>query len=610
MLSTRQRRSARVSSMLDVREAIEKFLDFERRASAKRTTQIARIKEDRAFLSGDQWDETDASLIPSTRSRRTVNILGNGVNSVVNQYANYPYKWYSGDEQVDGTCDAFLKTGSNQRAALDVLYSVVAFGLGYFALGSEEIIDTDGTPFEIPSLYSLDRVENVYFDPDSVAVDGSDALEAAIIEMRSKNYIRAKYGQEWAPSNGVKALVNISDNLDSDAMPIVTYYRIEDGKCVVYRLLNNDFLDDPVQLDLERVPVFPVYGERTWQDSDIIYQGLVRKGAPVQKLVNYAYTQLSERMAYAPKPLFITTGEAVEGYTEGWKNIGNNLNPLLIYNDTSEDHKIKYPEPKRIDNQVQFGDITGIISSNLELLSTITGVDSKGLLDSAPQLTATEVIYNERNVQNTTRHYYANLRDTYKAVGEAVIKLLGMGNVSLSVIQGPAEYLEKQVARQELVSLASIVPDQDKMKLVDGILMSHNDNAILRNVFGALHSSPAPTPMEQEAFATVEEMKKAIEAKDMQIQEMQDQLKRYQDYVDNNDKSIQADFLKMDLQHQHKMEEMALQSELNGGADAVKAGAEAEKAQLDLQKTAIQLDATKVKAKADIAKTLMGAVKV
>ena len=594
--------------MLDVREAIEKFLDFERRANAKRTTQISRIKEDRAFLSGDQWDTTDNKLIPSSRGRRTVNILSNGVNSVVNQYANYPYKWYSGDERVDGTCDAFLKTGTNQRAALDVLYSVVAFGLGYFALGSEEIIDTDGTPFEIPSLYSIDRVENVYFDPDSVAVDGSDALEAAIVEMRSKTYIRAKYGEEWAPSNGTRSLVNITDNVDSDAMPIVTYFRIEDGKCTVYRLLNNDFLDDPVQLELNRIPVFPVYGERTWDGTDIIYQGLVRKGAPVQKLVNYAYTQLSERMAYAPKPIFMTTGEAVEGFTEGWKNVGNNLNPLLIYNKTSPDHKIEYPEPKRIDNQVQYGDITNIISSNLELLSTITGVNAKGFLDNAPELTATEVIYNERNVQNTTRHYYANLRDTFKAVGESVIKLLGMGDISLSVIQGPAEYLEKQVARQELVSLAGIVPDQDKMKLVDGILLSHNDNAILRNVFGALHSSPAPTPMEQEAMQTVETMKQALEEKTQQIQDLQEQIKRYQDYVDNNDKSIQADFAKMDLQHQHKMEEMALQSELNGGADAVKAQAEAEKAQMDLEKTAIQLDATKVKAQADMTKTLMGAV--
>lgn len=594
--------------MLEAREAIEKFIDFERRANAKRSTQISRIKEDRAFLSGDQWDTTDNKLIPSSRGRRTVNILGNGVNSVVNQYANYPYKWYSGNDEIDGTCEAFLKTGANNRAALDVLYSEVAFGLGYFALGSESVTDVNGEVFEIPSLYSIDRIENVYFDPDSVAMDGSDALEAAIVEMRSKTYIRAKYGDEWAPSNGTRSLVNITDNVDSDAMPIVTYFRIEDGKCTVYRLLNNDFLDDPVQLELNRVPVFPVYGERTWDGTDIIYQGLVRKGAPVQKLVNYAYTQLSERMAYAPKPIFMTTGEAVEGYAEGWKNVGNNLNPLLIYNKTSPDHKIEYPEPKRIDNQVQYGDITNIISSNLELLSTITGVDSKGFLDSAPQLTATEVIYNERNVQNTTRHYYANLRDTFKAVGEAVLKLLGKGDVSLSVIQGPAEYLEKQVARQELVSLAGIVPDQDKMKLVDGILLSHNDNTILRNVFGALHSTPAPSPMEAEAFNTIEQMKQAIEQKDMQLQELQEQLKRFQEFQDNNERSIQADFAKMDLQHQHKMQEMALQAELNGGADAVKAQTEAEKAQMDLEKTAIQLDATKVKAQADMAKTIMGAV--
>lgn len=589
--------------MMNVQEAIEAWKDFEQRATEKRSEQINRIKADRKFLAGDQWESVDDKLISRNRPRRTINIISNSVNSVVNQYANYPFKWYNEDNELNSALEGFLKTRSNNRASYDVLRSDVSFGLGYFALGSESITDSDGTKIEIPSLYSVDRVENVYYDPDSVDIDGADAVEAALIECRSKNWVRAKYGEEWVTGKGVRPVVNVTDNHDADVMVIVTYFRVEDGRCSVYRLLNNDFLEEPVQLNISRVPVFPVYGERSWNDSEPLWQGLVRKGTPIQKLVNYAYTQLAERMAIAPKPIILTTPEAVEGYDDGYRNISNNLNPLALWNPTSPDGKVKYEKPEFIPQQVNFGDITGIIGSNLELLASITGVDSRGIVNGE-QMTATEVIYNEKQVQSTIRHYFANLRDTFKAVGETVAKLLGFGDVTLDVIQGPDEYMEKQVARQELVALAGLVPDDAKMKIVDGILLSHNDNTILRNVFGALHAAPQPTAMEAQAFETIEQMKAAIEQKNGEIEELKMNLRRYEMANENSDKSIRADFAKMDLQHQHKMEEMALQAELDAGGDAVKAGAEAEKARLDLEKTAVQLDATKVKAAADIAKTI------
>lgn len=594
--------------MKSIEEVIELWKDFESRANTKRSTQIARIKEDRSFLSGNQWEKADSRLIAKSRPRRVINVLANSVNSTANGYANYPYKWYSDNQEIDMAADAFIKNGSNNRAAYDVLYSEVAFGLGYFAIGSESVYDENGTQVEVPALYSIDKIENVYFDPDSIERDGHDAVEAAIVEFKSKNYVEAKFGERWVTAKGVRPLINVTDNTNPDTMCIVTYFRVEDGRCSVYRMLNNDFLEEPTQLDIERVPIFPVYGEKTWDGDDELWQGLVRKGAPIQKIINYAFTQLGERMAIAPKPVFMTTPQAVEGYDDGYRNFFNNLNPLLLWNAKSQDGKETYEEPKIINNQVQYGDITAIISANLELLSTITGVDAKGLIDGQPQVTATEVIYNERQTQSTVRHFFASLRDTFKAVGETVLKLMGYGNVTLDVIQGPSEYCEKQVARQELIQLAALVPDTEKMKLVDGILLSHNDNPILRNVFGAIHSAPQPSPMEQQAFDTIEQMKQAIEQKNVQIEDMKKQLEQWEQYDKNKDKDIQAKFAEMGLQHQQKMEEMAFQKQLEGGADAEQAQLETAAKQLELEKQAVELDATKVKANAEIAKAVMGGV--
>lgn len=594
--------------MKSIEEVIELWKDFESRANSKRSTQISRIKEDRSFLSGNQWEKADSRLIAKSRPRRVINVLANSVNSTANGYANYPYKWYSDNQEIDMAADAFIKNGSNNRAAYDVLYSEVAFGLGYFAIGSESVSDENGNQVEVPALYSIDKIENVYFDPDSIERDGHDAVEAAIVEFKSKNYVEAKFGERWVTAKGVRPLINVTDNTNPDTMCIVTYFRVEDGKCSVYRMLNNDFLEEPTQLDIERVPIFPVYGEKTWDGDDELWQGLVRKGAPIQKIINYAFTQLGERMAIAPKPVFMTTPQAVEGYDDGYRNFFNNLNPLLLWNAKSQDGKETYEEPKIINNQVQYGDITAIISANLELLSTITGVDAKGLIDGQPQVTATEVIYNERQTQSTIRHFFASLRDTFKAVGETVLKLMGYGNVTLDVIQGPSEYCEKQVARQELIQLAALVPDTEKMKLVDGILLSHNDNPILRNVFGAIHSAPQPSPIEQQAFDTIEQMKQAIEQKNAQIEDMKKQIEQWENYDKNNDRDIQAKFAEMNMQHQNKLEEMAFQKQLDGGADAEQAMMETESKRMELEKQAIELDATKVKADAEIAKAVMGGV--
>lgn len=588
--------------MKTIEEVLELWADFESRSTAKRSEQIRRIKEDREFLSGDQWDRDDSRLIAASRPRRTINVLANSVNSTANSYANYPYKWFSDNPEVDAAADAFLKSGGNARAAYDALFSSVAFGLGYFALGSESITDESGESVEIPALYSVDKVENVYFDPDSVEIDGRDAVEAAIVEFRSKNYIQAKYGSDWATSKGVRPVVNVSENIDPDTMCIVTYFRLEDGRCSVYRLLNHDFLEEPSQLDIERVPVFPVYGERSWSGDEIIWQGIVRKGAPIQKILNYAFTQLAERMAQAPKPAFLTTPQAVEGYDEGYRNFANNMNPLLLWNATSDDGKTVNEKPQRMDNSVQFGDITQIISANLELLSTITGVDAKGLTDGSPQVTATEVIYNERQTQQTIRHFYANLRDTFKAVGEAVVRLIGFGVVNLDVIQGPSEYMEKQVARQELASLAAIVPEAEKMKMIDGILLSHGDNPIIRNVFGALHSQPQPTDMERQAFDTVEKMKAAIGEKDAQIAELQRQLEEWKNFDKNGEKSIRAKFAEMGLKHQQDLETMAFKAQLDAGKNAEYAQMNAAAKQMELEKQAAELDAANAKANAEIIK--------
>lgn len=593
--------------MLNAEDAIEKYTKFEQRCSKKRTKQIDQVKADRKFLSGQQWDPEDIQFFPGNRPRKTVNVLSNSVNCTVNLYATYPYKWYSPDEEADGACEAFLKAGANARAAFDALYNSVAFGIAYLAIGSETLIAADGEAVEVPALYSIEKVENVLWDPDSTEIDGHDAMEAAITEYRSKEWVSAKYGDDYVTEKGERPLVNTSDNADPELMVIVTYFRVEDGRCTVYRLLNRDFLDEPVQLPISRIPVFPIYGERSWDDSDeIIWQGIAHKGAPIQKLLNAAFSQLAERIAMSPKPIFSTTGDAVEGFEGQYKTFQFTSNPLALHNRTTPDGKVVLDAPQRMDNRIQFDDLTAIIGSLLELLSTITGVDAKGIMNGdQPQVTATEVIFNERQQQCSIRHYYANLRDTFKAAGEVTLELLGMGKRRIDVIQGPSEYMQLEVARQELVQLMGMVPETERMKFVNGIMLSHPENAILKNVFATLNQNPAPSPTEMQAMETVEQMKQAIIEKNQQLQDLQEQLNSYKVAQGNNERDLQAQFAKAKMEHQFKQEDMILQAQLNQGLDANRAAIEADKAGAELEKQVLAIQAQQQKIKADAAKYAM-----
>lgn len=594
--------------MMDIEEAIRSFHDFETRASAKRETQIERIKEDRAVMAGDQWSKDDRRLVGRGRVRRTINVTNNAVNAVVNNYIGFPYAYFSGDQDLDGLLSAWLKTKSNERAVKEALAGSVAFGLNYICLGTDTVTDIQGS-MEIPVAYTVPDVANVYFDPDSVELDGSDAIEAAIVELRSKNYVKARYGEEYTERTGLAPFVNVSSNQNEDVMAIVTYYKVEDNQCVCYRMLGDKFLQEPVGLGIDRVPVIPVYGEQTWDDDSIIYQGIVRKATPIQRLINMCFTQLGERMAMSPKPIFMTTPEAIEGYSEGYKNIQYNINPIALYNDKTADGKRDLVAPQRLDNKIEFGDLTGIIASNLELMSSITGVDSRGMFDNKTELTATEVLSSEKQYQTNIRHYFDNLRYSFKSLGEMVLKLLGYGEVNLEVTQGPDEQMQRQVARNELITLAGIVPDQQKTALVDGILLASGNNAILRDTYGRLHQVPAPTAMEDQMAQTIEQMKQALDQKNAQMQEMQQQIDFYEKSSRDQDKNLEAQFAELDLKHQQELEKMAFKAQLDAGLNAGEAQAEAIKQQMEIEKQGIQLDTARVKAAAEQTKAITGMIK-
>lgn len=562
-------------------DILEKFKKFAQRSREAYSEMYDRIREDRSFMSGEgQWTKEDDNFIAKTRNRVTVNVLANQVHSVANKYSTFPYTWYTGDADIDKEIDDFFGEDSNRFATEEALLDVVSFGLGVLALGTDETADGRN----VPVIYAVTDPERVMLDPDATELDGSDAMEGALVDYRSKEWIRVHMGEEYVPGKKAQPVFTGAFN-NGSLIPIITYYYLDTDGCHVATFVNdikvetpdeNGEYTDPV-LKIKRVPIFPVFGERTWTGDDKqIYRGLISKGKAVQRIVNYSMVQLMDRLALSPKPQFRGYMESFKGYDSYYKKAGSGVNPILPSQRLANDKTTQLPLPEVYQPNIQFADLQGIMDGTMNMLSSITGVDSKGLADNESEITATAVMYTSQVFQNNVKHFYSHLRTSFKALGDVVMVLMGHPGQKIDVAQGPDAYMQNQVARAELSTLMNVVEPNQKRAIVNAILRTHPDNEVLAQLYAELNSVPQPSPMEQEMEQVIAQMKDAIDKKDEEIMRLSAQVEDFQRSDRSQDKSHVFELEKMRLEHQYGIEDKILEAQLESGTDTEKEAAEAE----------------------------------
>ena len=571
---------------------LQKFKKFARRSRDAYSEMYDRIREDRSFMSGEgQWTKEDDNFIAKTRNRVTVNVLANQVHSVANKYSTFPYTWYTGDPEIDKEIDDFFSEDSNRFATEEALLDVVSFGLGVLALGTDETADGRN----VPVIYAVTDPERVMLDPDATELDGSDAMEGALIDYRSREWIRVHMGEQYVPDKKAEPVFVGAFN-NGDLIPIVTYYYLDTDGCHSVTFVNDKEVKgtdkegreiESAPLPMKRIPIFPVFGERTWTGDDKqIYRGLISKGKAVQRIVNYSMVQLMDRLALSPKPQFRGYMEAFKGYDSYYKKAGSGVNPILPSQRLANDKTTQLPLPEVYTPNIQFTDLQGIMDGTMNMLSSITGVDSKGLADNESEITATAVMYTSQVFQNNVKHFYSHLRTSFKALGDTVMVLMGHGGKKIDVAQGPEAYMQNQIARTELSALMGVVEPNQKRAIVNAILRTHPDNEVLAQLYAELNSMPEPSPMEQEMENVIAEMKKAIDQKDEEIMRLTAQVEDFQRSDRSQDKSHIFELRKMQLEHQYGMEDEILKAQLAQGTDSDKAAIEAERERIKLEAAA------------------------
>ena len=477
----------------DLYSLLTKIKKFEDRSNTRYTEQWNRIKDDKEFLWAKPLSTDVSKLLGKKRYRGRLDVVSNAIRSVVNSYTNYPYKPRTANVNLQ---QAYTKLNDDISESVELaLKSAVSFGIGYIV-----VLPAEKNGIVFPQPYSIDRIESVFYDPDSLDLNGADANECLIVDFKSKKYLESKYGEEIAEKlkTGNTLTLNSVPPCSDDMGAIFTYFKREDGIVTIYKIVGDTLVEEPLQLQLKQLPIIPVYGEAIESENKRIYRGIVSQSKTIQDMTDMTASQLMERLAKSPKNLWLTTRKAVANNEENFQNSDKNINQLLFYND--KDGKDTVPPPQRIEQTVEYSDLTGIMQSSIGLMQSVVGVESIGLPDERNEITATEALLNAKSYNNNVRHYMAHLKYSFRTLCELIAEYFGIEE-EIKIENGPAEQLERQTARAELTSLATMLDNPvDRKRAIVAIASTMNDNEFVAPFIQSITTEdPALTQLKEQA---------------------------------------------------------------------------------------------------------------
>lgn len=589
-------------------DPIGAFKKFEKRSRKKWKTLIDRIKDDKKYLGGDQFTKEDTDILGKDRAQNKLNVVANAVRTIVNTYREQPYRWRVVDNATQKDSQllneagiTFLESPENSTACLEALESSVAFGLGVLVVTTD--YGVDGSPE--PTLYTISDLENVYLDPELSKLNGADQTEAAIVELKSRRWVENNYGIDISSIDAPQ--VEISQEYDrKEYMPLVTYWVKREGQVTCYRLIGNDAVE-VIPLPMTYIPVIPLFGEKYFNDGEEQWHGIVDQMKGVQKLINYAYSNILVRLATSPKNTWVCESESIEGNEKYFRDSNKTLNPLLIYNKWSADGKRELEKPERISNEIQLGDVGEMFSQSLQMVNSIIGIPAIGL-ESETEKTATEVLTASKVFQNNIRAYIYNLRSSLVVAGMCLFELIQgqplYGAIKISCVQGPDEGLKKQEARVILQQMTPLLTEpQDQRKLLMAMANVEQDNEYVRTLVELLQ--PMPTAQEMQDQELINQANQEIKQRDMQIAQLSKELEDTKRQIELKGYALEREFTLEQFKHRNELEKMILQSKLDGSLsekDLAEMANEQEKQKMEIEREGMKLDAQAMKTQADAIK--------
>jgi len=446
-----------------------KFLQFANEADQMNRSEAL---EDLKFAAGDQWPvEIQNSRVLEARPCLTVNKVDAYCRQLANQMRQQrPRIKVHGmntesdarmAEIIQGIC-RHVEVQSDADAAYDKAGDfAVRMGWGYWRVTTDYVRD-DSFDQEI-YIRAIDNPFTVYFDPNSVLPDGSDAETVLITTVISKENFKKMYpnaetqqgftmrgtgdtNPEWVMKEDIRLaeyfyterksikihLLSDGSSVKSDELPpqdvldqagitIVETRSSFEKKIKWCKLTSMEVLEEGEWAG-KYIPIIPVYGQETVVENKKKKFGIVRMAKDPQRMYNFWQTSLTESVALAPKAKWLLAEGQDEGHENEWAQANIKSMPVLRYKQTDIDGK-PAPVPQRLQPEPPPAGIMAAAQSMTTDLMQVVGIFDPAQLPQG-NVSGKALQGQQQQVDMTNFHYYDNLTRSIRQCGRVILDLI------------------------------------------------------------------------------------------------------------------------------------------------------------------------------------------
>lgn len=453
---------------------IQEAIEFLKLANEADTMNRQEALEDLKFGGGDQWPvELQNSRNLESRPVITVNKVDNYCRQVCNQQRQQRprikvHAMNTHDDMVDAqTIQGIMRhieNNSNADHAYDNAFEyAVRMGWGYFRVRTDYVSE-DSFEQEI-YIDSIDNPFTVYFDPNSVAPDGSDADRCLITTMMPKKEFKKLYPEasvdggtsftqrgtgdsqsEWITKEDIRlaeyfytvrekaTLYQLSDGSstfadDKDMFArlaaagiVVVDQRPSYKKTIKYcKLTAIDIIEEGTWAG-KYIPIIPVYGRHIVIGDKRKKFGMIRYAKDPQRMYNFWQTSITEGVALAPKAKWLMAEGQDEGHENDWANANIKSFPLLRYKQTDIEGR-PAPVPQRLQPEPPQAGIMAAAAGVDDDIKSIMGVFDPAQLGQG-NISGKALNGQQQQVDLTNYDYYDNLTRSISHCGTVILDLL------------------------------------------------------------------------------------------------------------------------------------------------------------------------------------------
>lgn len=451
---------------------IDEAIKFWQLVNDSDSTNRSEALQDIRFAAGDQWPvEIQNSRNLEARPCLTINKIDAYVRQVTNQQRQqrprikvHPVNNLADYKiaQVLEGITRHIEVNSNADTAYDTAFDyAVRMGWGYWRINTKYVSE-DSFDQEI-YIDAIDNPFTVYFDPNSVRPDGSDAERCLVTTLLSKTIFKEMYPDADDGANFTHRSTgdNSASWVTKEDIRIAEYFYVTREKAKLYLLSDGSsgFADSDRFLervaaagltvvdtresfrravkwckmtaleileektwDGKYIPIVPCYGAQVIVDDKRKKYGLVRFAKDPQRMYNFWRTSMTESIALAPKAKWLLAEGQDEGHENEWALANIKSSPVLRYKQKDIEGQ-PAPVPVRLQPEAPPAGIMDAASAiNMDLQMVLGILDPNQLPSGNISGKALQGQQSQTDLSNF--HFYDNLTRSIKHTGKILLDLI------------------------------------------------------------------------------------------------------------------------------------------------------------------------------------------